>query len=826
MDGIIDPRADFNTQKQQFINCIKNNLQRRLAKNDINTNDYDRYMSLAYTVLDHMVDSWIKTDRAYSEAKPKRIHYISMEFLMGRALSNNLISLGLYDVARDAFCELGYDLEETADFEKDAALGNGGLGRLAACFLDSMTNLGIPTHGYGILYDYGMMKQTIQRDRQVEKPDVWLNIPYPWSISRVTETTEVHFGGHVVHSDDRDTTKACRWDPLQKLLAEAHDIPVYGYNNSNVNVLRLWSARSAGEFDLDSFSEGKYMDACQAQVFSESITKVLYPNDKDMSGKRLRFRQEYFLAAASLRDIINRFRREHNGDFGIFADKVGIQLNDTHPGLCIAELMRILVDEENIGWDKAWEITGKVFAYTNHTVLPEALEEWPVSLVEELLPRHMEIIYNINHFFMEQVGIRYPGDFGKMQRMSVINDKSRSVRIANLSIVGSHKVNGVAALHSELLKKDLFRDFAQMYPERFVSVTNGVTPRRWMFSANPALTALIKEAIGDGWMQDLEKLIELEPFSEDSGFRSEWAKVKAGNKKRFSAFLKKDAGLSVDPSFMLDVQVKRIHFYKRQLLFLLYILYRYYDIRKNPGKYKVPRAFVMGGKASPSYWAAKELIYFANRVSHIISSDPEVKGQIEFVFMPDYRVSSAEIIMPAADLSEQISTAGYEASGTGNMKFALNGALTIGTLDGANVEIKDCVGEDNIFIFGMNEKEARELKERYDPREYVEKYPEIKTILELVKGDFFCADNPGGLRFFADYLTGGDEYLVMADFDSYRKMQEQVDALYENTDEWVRRSVLNVARCGYFSSDRSIKEYNEKIWKAEPVVLPRIDYGR
>jgi len=826
MDNIVNPNDDFLKQAEVFKECIDENLKQRLAKSEIDMTDYDRYMSVAFSVLDHMIERWLVTQNTYSTTKPKRVFYISMEFLIGRMLGNSLISLGLYDIVKEAVKNMGVDLEEVMKEESDAGLGNGGLGRLAACFLASMANLGIPSHGYGLRYEYGMFNQHIIDGKQIEKPDNWLAMPYPWEVLRNSHKFMVHFGGKVSRLIGNDTTKSSLWEPSLDVIAMATDTPVCGYSNANVNVLRLWSAHATEEFNLDYFSTGDYMAACENQVITENITKVLYPNDNIFEGKELRLKQEYTLVAASVSDIVKRFIREHGSNFDIFPDKIAIQLNDTHPSLAIAELMRLFIDVYNIEWDKAWNITTKTFAYTNHTLLPEALEEWPVTLMEALLPRHMEIIYDINHFFMKDVSMKYPGDVNKLKNMSIIAEEGiKRVKMASLSVVGSHKVNGVAKLHSDLITKTIFKDLSEYYPGKFINVTNGITPRRWILYANIKMTNLINSAIGEGWSDDLEKIIELEKFVDDSNFREAWNKVKKENKTEFMKFLSKDSGIIVNPNTMFDVQVKRIHEYKRQLLFILYIIGRYLEIKENPNSPVVSRTYMIGGKAAPGYWNAKQIIYFINMVADTINLDPDMKGKMKLVFLPNYRVTLAENVIPAADLSEQISTAGYEASGTGNMKMALNGALTIGTLDGANIEIKDHVGDENIFIFGHTSDEISELKKHYNPQEYIIKSPLIQKIIRLIEVDYFSQADHGAFKFILDELMGVDKYMLMADFDMYYNAQRKVDEAYENREEWTRKSILNVARCGYFSSDRAIKEYTNNIWGAEAVPIKRIKYA-
>jgi len=819
IDNLVDFNDSFDKQVETFLACMNENIHQRLVKSEIGISAYERYLAVAYSVVDHMIERWIKTQVTYTKAKPKRVFYISMEFLMGRTLSNSLICLGLYDVAKEALNQMGYNLDDLMEEEVDAGLGNGGLGRLAACFLDSMANLGIPAHGYGLRYEYGMFNQHIVDGKQIEKPDNWLSLPYPWEANRYRHQYQVYFGGSVNRLDSNEIHPSI-WEHTEDVIAVAADTPIAGYKEENVNVLRLWSAQATEEFNLDYFSGGDYVAACENQVKTENITKVLYPNDNVFEGKELRLKQEYLLVSASIQDIVSRFMIEHGVEkFNEFSDYVAIQLNDTHPALAIAELMRIFVDYHNVPWEKAWEIVTKTFAYTNHTLLPEALEEWPVSLIERLLPRHMEIIYQINYFFMREVSLKYPGDVERMKRMSIIAEEvTKRVKMASLAVVGSHKVNGVAKLHSDLVKSILFKDFYELTPEKFINITNGVTPRRWIMSANPTLTNLINSAIGDSWTKDFTKLAELEKFTEDASFVEEWRKVKTANKQSFSLFLPKDCGLIVDPHSMFDVQVKRIHEYKRQLLLVIFAISRYMYIKNNCNAEVAPRTIMIGGKAAPGYWKAKQIIYFINKVAEIINQDPDMKGKLKLLFLPNYRVSLAEHIMPASELSEQISTAGYEASGTGNMKLTLNGSLTIGTLDGANVEIRDAVGEENIFIFGKTAQEVIDLKKNYySPKEYITNSPVLQSIIRLIKVDFFSQGDPGAFKFIADELLNEDRYMLMADFDMYLKKQVEVDLLYKDQIEWNKKSIINVARASNFSSDRCIEEYNNNIWHAKSV---------
>jgi starch phosphorylase len=803
------PRNDV----ESFKLSILNNLEHRLAKGQFFATDYDKFLSIAYAVAERLTERWILTQQTYYQAKPKRVYYLSMEFLMGRTLGNCLLNLDLEDVGRAALQELGMDMEEIRELEVDAGLGNGGLGRLAACFLDSLATLGIPAHGYGLRYEYGLFNQKIVDGRQVETPDNWLSLPHPWEVARAEHVFKVHFGGSVQHRPTRDGQEDVYWQYADEVLAMAYDTPVPGYDTVNVNTLRLWTARSSNEFNLEYFNVGDYMRASEQQVKSENITKVLYPNDNFFVGRELRLKQEYFLVSASIQDIVHRFKFDHE-EWSEFPATAAIQLNDTHPSLAIPELLRLLLDEEGLAWEVAWNIAVRTFGYTNHTLLPEALEEWPVTLFEAVLPRHLEIIYMINHYFLLDVSRRYPGDIDRLRRMSIISeDSSKRVRMAYLSVVGSHAVNGVAALHSRLMTETLFRDFAEMWPERFSNKTNGITPRRWIRKANPGLSGLITEAIGDGWVKDLEQLRKLEPFADDARFQLAWRNVKQANKARMCELVQQETGVIVTAESLFDVQVKRFHEYKRQLLFALYIIADYLRIKADPGKPVVPRTCLIGGKAAPGYTRAKLIIHLINRIAEMINRDDSMHDKLHVAFMPNYRVSLAEKLIPAADLSEQISTAGKEASGTGNMKFALNGALTIGTLDGANIEILEEVGRENIFIFGMTADEVMQLKrDGYRPQAYVAEMPLLQEVLHLLNCDFFSPGEPGLFRPIYEELIAHDEYCLLADFASYLAAQDAVSAAYTEQARWTRMSILNVARCGKFSSDRTISEYARDIW--------------
>ena len=812
---------DVESLKESFVH----NLEFALAKDEYSATDHDNFKSLALTVRDRLFERWIETQQSYYNRKAKRVYYLSLEFLMGRALGNAIINLGLEDGASRAMQELGYRLEALEDWEYDAGLGNGGLGRLAACFLDSMATLALPAYGYGIRYEFGIFFQRIRGGAQVETPDNWLRYGNPWEVERPEYLYPVHFYGQVSQRTEADGKRRFEWLDTQDIMAMAYDTPIPGYRNDTVNNMRLWAAKSSREFDLDYFNHGDYERAVSDKAQSETISKVLYPNDNVFEGRELRLKQEYFFVSATLQDIMRRYKKSAAGGLSDFPDQVAIQLNDTHPAVAIPELMRLLLDEEGLAWEEAWAITVKTFGYTNHTILPEALERWPVSLFGYVLPRHLQIVYEINRRFLEEVAARWPGDSERMRRMSLIEeDGEKKVRMANLAVVGSHSVNGVSALHSEILKKQLFRDFHELWPERFNNKTNGITPRRWLRLCNPGLSGLVSERIGKGWVRDLDELKGLEPLAEDAEFRAGWREVKLANKKRLAECVRRLTGITVDPQTLFDCQVKRIHEYKRQLLNVLHVLALYNRLKSDPAAVVVPRTVIFAGKAAPGYAQAKLIIRLIHAVADKVNGDPAVAGRLAVVFLPNYGVSLAERIMPGADLSEQISTAGTEASGTGNMKFALNGALTIGTLDGANVEIREEVGAENFFLFGLTAAEVAEWKARgYDPRELYRANVQLREALDLIGSG---ALSPGQPDLFAPLLRGlleyGDPYMLLADFDAYLACQERVAAAYRDREAWTRMSILNVARMGRFSSDRTIREYAEKIWGVHPapVTLP------
>ena len=806
-----------------IIKSFLEHLEYTLGKDKYSATKYDSYNALAYAVRDHLVERWLDTQQAYYNSDNKRVYYISMEFLMGRTLGNSLINLGVMNDFRDAITALGYDFDAILSEEQDAGLGNGGLGRLAACFLDSMATMSIPAYGYGIRYEYGIFRQHIVDGAQLEIPDNWLRYRNPWELDRQEHLHTVKFYGRVITTFDKSGKLVREWVDTEDVMAMAYDTPIPGYQTHSVNTLRLWSAKSSREFDLKFFNEGNYIRAVEKKMQSETISKVLYPADNVIEGKELRFKQEYFLASATVHDVLYRFQKKHQ-DMKLLPEKVAIQLNDTHPTLAIPELMRVLIDQHNVEWADAWEITRKTFAYTNHTILPEALEQWPVWFFEQILPRHLQIVYEINDHFMKEIKARFPDDPQRLSRMSIVEEHwERKIRMAHLAIVGSHSVNGVAALHSEILKNELFRDFYEMYPERFNNKTNGITQRRWLKMSNPSLSALIDDYIGDGWTRNLYELEKLRAVAGDPEFLERWHQVKRRNKEGLCRYILDCNGIEVDPESLFDVQVKRIHEYKRQLLNVLHIITLFNRIKDDPAAEVVPRTFIFAGKAAPAYAAAKLTIRLINAVAAVVNRDPDVAGRIKVVFLANYGVTLAESIFPASDLSEQISTAGTEASGTGNMKFALNGALTIGTLDGANIEIMEEVGRENIFIFGLTAAEVAGLRARgYNPREYYNGNKELRRVLDMIASGFFSPFAPELFTPITDSLLNlGDHYMLLADYAAYVACQEEVSRLFRQKDEWARRAVLNCAGMGKFSSDRTIDQYAREIWGIRPVdILP------
>jgi starch phosphorylase len=791
---------------------------RTLGRDKTHCTNHYLYEALAYTVRDRLMERWKNTRFSYEEKDARRTCYLSLEFLMGRALGNAMLNLGMTDTVTRVLHDYGIRLEEVADAENDAGLGNGGLGRLAACFLDSCATLQLPVLGYGLRYDYGMFRQEVVDGNQVEEPDHWLRDGNPWELERPEFTQRIQFGGRTVSFRDEHGKKRVRWESSHDVLAVPYDTPIPGYGNDTVNSLRLWKSTATDEFDLDDFNAGDYAEAVAAKNNAEHITMVLYPNDASVNGKELRLRQQYFLASASLKDVMRRWIRINGRDFSHFSTRHCFQLNDTHPSIAVAELMRLLVDVERLDWNVAWKQVTHCMAYTNHTLLPEALEKWPVPMFEHLLPRLLEIIYEINARFLSLVARRWPGDTARLQRMSIIEEGEPSqVRMAHLAIVGSFSVNGVAELHSRLLTAELFQDFYELWPDKFNNKTNGVTQRRWLALCNPGLSRLIDDHIGNGWVTDLEKLRQLAPYVEDSAFCEQWHAVKQANKQRLAAMVKTDTGVEFDTSAMFDVQVKRIHEYKRQLLNVLHVIHLYNRIRRGDTANWTNRCVVIGGKAAPGYAMAKLIIKLINNVGMIINSDPEVGDLLKMVFIPNYRVSAMEVICPGADLSEQISTAGKEASGTGNMKFMMNGAITIGTLDGANVEILEEVGEENFFLFGLTAEQVSETRRNYRPWEIVEQDKDLQAVMQLLHSGYFNQFEPGLFNPVLDSITSPhDPWVTAADFRSFVDTQERVAEAYRDTGRWTRMSILNTACSGKFSTDRTMLDYNRDIWKLEP----------
>ncbi|KAM5163366.1 glycogen phosphorylase, brain form [Mantella aurantiaca] len=780
----------------------------------------DYYFALAHTVRDHLVGRWIRTQQYYYEKDPKRIYYLSLEFYMGRTLQNTMLNLGLQHACDEAIYQLGLDMEELEEIEEDAGLGNGGLGRLAACFLDSMATLGLAAYGYGIRYEFGIFNQRILNGWQVEEADDWLRYGNPWEKARPEYMLPVHFYGRVER-----TPEGSKWVDTQVVLAMPYDTPVPGYKNNTVNTMRLWSAKAPNEFNLQEFNIGDYIEAVLDRNLAENISRVLYPNDNFFEGKELRLKQEYFVVAATLQDIIRRFKSSKFGCrdpvrtcFDTFPDKVAIQLNDTHPALAIPELMRILVDVEKMEWERAWEVTKKTCAYTNHTVLPEALERWPIHLFEKLLPRHLEIIYEINQKHLDEVAAMFPGDMDRLRRMSVIEEGDcKRINMAHLCVIGSHAVNGVARIHSDIVKNSVFKDFFDVEPHKFQNKTNGITPRRWLMLCNPGLADIIAEKIGEDFVTDLSQLRKLLDFVNDESFVHDIAKVKQENKLKFSAYLEKEYKVKINPSSLFDVQVKRIHEYKRQILNCLHIITLYNRIKKDPSKIFVPRTVMIGGKAAPGYHMAKMIIKLITSVANIVNNDPVVGDRLKVIYLENYRVSLAEKVIPASDLSQQISTAGTEASGTGNMKFMLNGALTIGTMDGANVEMAEEAGEDNLFIFGMRVEDVEALdKKGYNAKTYYDRIPELREVINQIRDGRFSPTEPDLFKDIVNMLMNHDRFKVFADYETYIKCQEKVDQLYMNLREWTKKVIKNIACSGKFSSDRTISEYATEIWGVEP----------
>ncbi len=802
---------------------IERHLVSTLARHAGSATPRDWWVATVLALRDTIHERLIRTQGVHNARNVRRVYYLSLEYLMGRMFGNNLLATGLLDTARNALAELGQDFDCIRDSEVDMGLGNGGLGRLAACFMDSLATLDYPALGYGIYYEFGLFRQAFRHGHQEEHPDSWTLFGDPWEVVRPEYTQEVRLYGRVENEfDDRGNYRP-RWVGTRTVLGVPHDIPIAGYGTGTVNLLRLWASKATEDFDLAAFNSGGYVEAVREKAVGETISKVLYPNDKTENGKELRLVQQYFFVACSLRDILRRHRRNPANSWDNFADKVTVQLNDTHPAIAVAELMRILVDEERMDWDRAWGIATRAFAYTNHTLLPEALEKWGVALFERVLPRHLQVIYEINERLMQVVEARWPGDDAKKRVCSLIEENGgKSVRMANLAVVGSHAVNGVAALHTALLRRQLFPEFDALYPGRFRNKTNGITPRRWLLKCNPRLAALVTARLGDGWARDISLLRGLEPLAADRAFRAEFMAIKRANKADLAAVIQAECGVTVSPDALFDVQIKRLHEYKRQHLNLLHILALYRRLLQHPGLDIVPRVFVFAAKAAPGYDLAKNIIRAINLVGERINADTRIQGKLKVAFLPNYRVSLAERIIPAADLSEQISTAGKEASGTGNMKLSLNGALTIGTLDGANVEIQEEVGRENIFIFGLTVDEVEALRARgYNPWDIYHRDEELRAVIDWLGSDFFSPGEHGAFSHLHDsLLRGGDPYMVLADFRAYCECQARVDAAFRDRDAWARMAIINTARMGKFSSDRTIREYAEDIWRLEPVPVP------
>ena len=780
---------------------------------------HHRYQALALTLRDRLMERWKATHYSYQEHDCKRAYYFSLEFLMGRTLGNAMLNLGVTDEIKEAMTKLGLDIEEIVETEHDAGLGNGGLGRLAACFVDSCATLQFPMMGYGIRYEYGIFRQFIRNGEQVEEPDHWLIHGNPWELERPEFVQRVKFGGRVAHDDGPDGKPRTRWVDTVDVQAVPYDTPVPGYQNGTVNTLRLWKAEATEEFDLGQFNEGEYAESVAAKNAAENISMVLYPNDVTELGKELRLRQQYFLASAGLQDVLRRWVRRHGSDFSDFADKNVFQLNDTHPSVAVAELMRLLMDQHGLEWDEAWSVTTRTMAYTNHTLLPEALEKWSVHLFENLLPRLLDIIYEINARFLSEVEQRWPGDGDRIRRMSIIEEgDDKQVRMAYLAIVGSLSVNGVAALHSQLLKEGLFRDFYEMWPEKFNNKTNGVTQRRWMAWCNPGLRDLLNDTIGDGWITELAELKKLIPYADKPDFQQKWRAVKRANKERLAALVKQDCGVVFNPDAMFDVQVKRMHEYKRQLLNVLHVIHLYDRIKRGDIGDWTPRCVLIGGKAAPGYWIAKRIIKLISNVANVVNEDALASDLLKLVFFPDYRVSAMEIIAPGTDLSEQISTAGKEASGTGNMKFMMNGALTIGTLDGANIEIKEAVGNENFFLFGLTAQEVEQQRAGYDPAAIIDGDDDLKRVMQMLESGEFSQSEPGIFEAIAGAIRSPyDPWMVAADFRTFVEAQKSAAAKYQDQKTWTRMSIMNTANSGAFSTDRTMREYNRNIWHLEAI---------
>ncbi|PKF60489.1 glycogen phosphorylase [Psychromonas sp. psych-6C06] len=806
--------ANISCTTEQMQQSIIDRLHKGLGTDSQKANNKAWWNATCYAVNEVVFDKLTQTQQNHSGKDTRSVNYLSLEFLMGRLLSNNLHNLELFKVTEEALKGLGKDLYEICDEEPDMALGNGGLGRLAACFIDSLATLGYPAIGYGIHYEHGLFAQSFQDGRQIERPDTWREYGNPWEICRPESVQHVPLYGYVeTVFDEQGSHKV--WHAGQKLKGVPWDVPIVGYGAKTVNILRLWESRADEAFDWDVFNAGGYVDAQAEKSQAETVSKVLYPNDETLEGKELRLVQQYFFCACSVKDILRRFKR-HNSDWTKLGEKVAIQLNDTHPTIAIPELMRILVDEERLDWDFAWSICQNVFAYTNHTLLPEALEKWSVALFEKVLPRHLEIIYEINRQFLDLVEQKWPGDNAKKATLSIIEESDdRKVRMANLCVVTAFKVNGVAAVHSELVKTDLFPEFHELFPTKLVNVTNGVTPRRWLKACNPKLAALYDEEVGADWVVNLEKLRGVLPKAKDVALQKRFMDIKKDNKLELAKIIKKLTGVEVSADAIFDIQIKRLHEYKRQQLNMIHILALYKRLLDNPDYDMVPRVFIFGAKAAPGYHMAKQIIFALNKIADKVNNDPRVKGKLKVVFLPNYRVSLAEKLFPAADVSEQISTAGLEASGTGNMKFALNGALTVGTMDGANIEMAEEIGAEHMFIFGLSVAEVKALQEKgYNPFDYYYNNPELKSVLDWLDSDFFTPGQPGALSDIKrTLLEGGDQYLCLADYASYSAAHLKIDEMYRNQSIWAEKAILNSGAMGKFNSDRSIEDYASTIWK-------------
>jgi starch phosphorylase len=799
---------------QHVAEDLNRHFRLTLGRDEVGDSHRYLFYALALTIRDRLIERWRVTRDRRIEAQPKRISYLSMEFLMGRALSNAVINLDLEEPVRQALHSYGCSLEQVEEEEIDAGLGNGGLGRLAACFLDSCATLALPVTGYGIRYEYGMFHQKIDNGYQVECPDHWLRDGNPWEIESPENTVRIKFFGNTEYYRDSSGLERAHWANTQDVLAVPYDVPVPGYRNETVNTLRLWKSEATDEFNLDDFNAGSYTEAVAAKNLAEQITMVLYPNDASENGKELRLRQQYFLASASLQDVLHRWVKYHGTDFSQFAEKNGFQLNDTHPSIAVAELMRLLIDEYLLGWDDAWEITNSTMAYTNHTLLPEALEKWPVALFRELLPRLLDIIYEINARFLVRVAQHWPGDTGRERRLSIIEEGGfPQIRMAHLAIVGSYSVNGVAALHTQLLKEGLFNDFYQLWPEKFNNKTNGVTPRRWLAQCNPGLTHLVSEVIGEHWITNLDAIAELRRFADDGEFRLRWQAVKRTNKELLVDMVRRQCGVEFDSDMLFDVQVKRIHEYKRQLLNILHVIHLYDRVVRGDVEGIQPRCVLIGGKAAPGYAMAKTIIKVVNNVAAVINSDPRLKPWLRVAFLPNYCVTAMEVICPGTDLSEQISTAGKEASGTGNMKFMMNGAATIGTLDGANIEIREAVGEENFFLFGLEAHQVDAVRRDYDPDAIIAADKDFSRVMNLLESGHFNLFEPGILDpVISSVRSRDDAWMTAADFRGYLEAQKRVSVAYQDKDSWTRMSIYNTAASGRFSSDRTIRDYSEEIW--------------